>query len=255
MIIRTPKLTRNYILLKKGGYRLFDSNDVLIKKENNKNIPKTISKEIKILIDNKEVDKNSEEKDKIISKSLTTKTINKKSIKNKKLEDYKKNLFRKNILSTEKNYLLKDYMQKKELDLMSLGGRRTMYEIRKTFFNDDKKKVNRRNYFYVPNSFDKTTKFTLMIKDIESNFILLKNKKNKRYKTYKMNEGSENLKSSYKDFNEKLGVKNVYFKTENYFNKKNPFHNNKFKFLSLFSGFNKFSTGNNNIFNQKSNKL
>lgn len=249
MIIYTPKLTQNFLLLRKGGYKLFDSN-INIKKSYNfpcKNIDKSINTSKEIVIHDENNIKNKKSEQKIFLKSLTSKTFSKNKVsKFPKLENYKKQLFRKNILSTEKSYLLEDYMRKKELDLINCRNKKSIYEIRKTFFTEDKIKNNdiKRSYFFKPHSFDKNHKFTLMIKDIESNFILLKNKKIKKFKS-NLTGDIESEKNSFKDFNEKLGVKNVYFKIDRLFKRINPMFKSNLKFFSNLKYFNTFSVGNN----------
>ena len=128
MIITTPNITRNYLFLKKGGFKICDLD--LILKEKTKFPFKSL-----VISRNTSKDKKINDKGQNQKQYLTSTTFTKnKDSKNSKMENYKKKLFRKNILSSEKNYLLEDYMRKKELDLINFHNKKKISDIRKTFF-------------------------------------------------------------------------------------------------------------------------
>lgn len=247
MIIKTPKNTRNYLLLRKGGIRLFNSykrNKTLLSNFQNKK--STIStyncsnKRSNLDLDIKEITKinKKNKKDKNILNAYTndSNTSKKKFNISKyipKLSEYKKHLFLNNIVSSEKNYLLEDYMKHKEIELFKNRNIRTVYDARKSFFNDNKINDNRTSYFYKEQLFDETKKFPLMIKDIQSNFILLKNKKYKKYKEYYLLSQIEAEKNNFRDFNEKLGVRNIFIKSDKLLNKNKTFMNNHLNFFNF----------------------
>ena len=262
MIIKTQNDTKNFLLLRKGGFRLFDINSGIKTKNfsvKTFDINQDTSKEIKITEKTNQNFNKSKSNEKtnhqnfVLSKISST--YSKVNNNKNKYGNYKRYLFRKNILSTEKNYLLEDYMRKKELDLMKDIRKKTFYEARKTFFSEKTFNERKGGYFNKENSFDRTNKFTLMIKDIESNFILLKNKRNKKYKEYLLKEKIQSEKNSYKDLNEKLNAKNVFLKANKLFKNKNKnkniniFTNKKLKFLSCADFFNTYYPKYNNHFN------
>jgi len=258
MIIKTQNDTKNFLLLRKGGFRLFDINSGIKTKNfsvKNLNINQDTSKEIKItentnknFIKSKSNEK-ANHKNFVLSKISST--YSKVNNNKDKYGNYKRYLFRKNILSTEKNYLLEDYMRKKELDLMNDVRKKTFYEARKTFFSErnfDERKVG---YFNKENSFNRKKKFTLMIKDIESNFILLKNKRNKKYQEYLLKEKIQPERNTYKDLNEKLNARNVFLRANKLFKNKtkNTFTSKNLKFLSCADFFNTYYPKYNKHFN------
>ena len=252
MLIKTPKFTRNYLFLKKGGYKLFDLNEKMNEKSPSKimDITQSTTNEMKINDNNKNIQK--------YKKSLTSTSLNKNNlIKYPKLENYKKNLFRNNVLSSEKNYLLEDYMRKKELDLIKFRNKRTIYDARKTFFTEEKVNNNRYSYMNREQLFDKKNKFTLMIKDIESNFILLKDKRNRKLIEYLKSEKLNTENNDFQDFNEKLGVKNVYIKPDKLFSKRKTFIKSNLDFIKCandyFKTFNSIDNDYNN-YNFRSKK-
>ena len=239
MIIKTPKYTRNYLLLKKGGLRLFNS---FTKYNNNssnfKNKKMTISinntsKERPYINTDIEKIKKINKKDKNFLNTFTTNSQNKFNISKyvPNLKEYKKHLFLKNILMSEKNYLLEDYIKNKEISLLKNRNIKTMNDVRKTFFTDDKINDNRTSYFYKECLFDDKDKFPLMIKDINSNFILWKNQRYKKYKDYLLLKKFESEKNYFKDFNDKLGIRNIYIKSNKLFSKSKTFMNNNLNFF------------------------
>lgn len=244
MIITTPKLTRNYLFLKKGGYKVCDL-DLLLKDKikspfKSLVISRNTSKDIKIN-DNSQNQK----------QYLTSTTFIKSSTsKNPKMENYKKKLFRKNILSSEKNYLLEDYMRKKELDLANFHNKTKISDIRKTFFSEEKADEDRYSYIKRDKFFNRKNKFTLMVKDIESNFILLKDKRSRKIKDFLLREKLESEKTKFQNFNDKLGVKSVFLKTEKVFNKHKTFSKKNLDFIktvnNYFNAYNATETGNFN---------
>ena len=224
MFINSQKSIKNYLLLKKGGFRLFNTQ----KRKKNINSKSQIKK-ISISVSNpskarpildtdiekiKKVKKDNKKTE--IINTFSNKSINKFNLTKyiPRISEYKKRLYIKNIASTEKEYLLQDYMMHKEIDLIKNSNIKTVYDARKTFFSDKQINDNRTSYFYKEKLFDEKKKFPLMIKDIQSNLILLKNKRYKKYINYLMLEKNETEKNNYKDFNEKLGVKNIYIKSD-----------------------------------------
>ena len=208
MIIQTPKLTRNIIFVRKNGLSLCELN----KEESKKNKRNTLPN---ITIENK--DKNE------ISKTIDTN----KSSKTKNIMDKKKNLFLNKILSTEKNYFLKDYIRQKEVKIIKDKNIVNKFQARKTFFSEKKIDNCRTSYFNKEiNNYNaiNNNKITIMIKDIEADLLIMKKKRNEKYKDYLKKELKWDLyKNKYFiDFNEKLGVKNVYMKTD-IFNKKKEY--------------------------------
>ena len=205
MIIETPKLTRNIIFVRKNGLSLCELNKEETKK-NKINILPNISLE-------------SKEKSEF-SKSIETN----KGSQGKNLMDKKKNLFLNNVLSTEKNYFLKDYIRQKEIKIIKEKNK-NKYQARKTFFSEKKIDNCRTSYFNKEiNNYNtaNNNRVTLMIKDIEADLLIMKKKRNEKFKEYLKKELKWDLyKNKYfVDFNEKLGVKNVYMKTDIFNNKK-----------------------------------
>ena len=243
MIIKTPNYTKNFLLLKKGGLRLFEQNKR--NKNSSYNFPSqklAISTYNNSKEKNQEEDNKNKEKNKNILKTYSTKSKAKYNLKIfPKLNEYKKLLFLKNIVSSEKNYLLEDYMKHKEINLMKNNNIKTIYDAKKTFFCDDKINDNRTSYYYQEELFDRNKKFPLMIKDIQSNYILLKNKKMKNYKDYYLLKKKEIEKNNFKDFNEKLGIRNIFIKSDKIMNKNKTFLNNNLNFLSFSNYFKTYS--------------
>ena len=258
MIIKTQNNTKNFLLLRKGGFRLFDINSGNKTKNfsvKNLDINHDTSKENKIQENTNQNFTKSKSNEKANHKNFVlskiSSTYSKENNNKDKYDNYKKYLFRKNILSTEKNFLLEDYMRKKELDLMNDVRKKTFYEARKTFFSERNFNERKSGYFNKENSFERKKKFTLMIKDIESNFILLKNKRNKKYKEYLLKEKMQPEKNSFKDLNEILNAKNVFLRANKLFKNKTKitFTNKKLKFLSCADFFNTYYPKYNNHFN------
>ena len=217
MIIQTPKLTRNIIFVRKNGLSLCELN----KEESKQNKRNTLPN---ITIENK--DKNE------ISKSIDTN----KSSKTKNIMDKKKNLFLNKILSTEKNYFLKDYIRQKEVKIIK-DKNINKFQARKTFFSEKKIDNCRTSYFNKEiNNYNtvNNNRIAIMIKDIEADLLIMKKKRNEKYKDYLKKELKWDLyKNKYFiDFNEKLGVKNVYMKTD-IFNKKKEYMKQNQNILNL----------------------
>ena len=245
MIITTPNITRNYLFLKKGGFKICDLD--LILKEKTKFPFKSLVMSRNTSKDTKINDKGQNQKQYLTSTTF----IKNKDSKNAKMENYKKKLFRKNILSSEKNYLLEDYMRKKELDLINFHNKKKMSDIRKTFFSEEKADEDRYSYIKREKFFNRKNKFTLMVKDIESNFILLKDKRNRKIKDFLLKEKLESEKSKFQNFNDKLGVKSVFLKTEKIFNKHKTFSKKNIDFIKTVNNyFNTFNATENGSFNQ-----
>jgi hypothetical protein len=245
MIITTPKITKSYLFLKKGGNKVCDL-DLLLNQKikfpfKSLVISRNTSKDIKIN------DKSQNHKQYLTSTTF----IKNKASKNSKIDNYKKKLFRKNILSSEKNYLLEDYMRKKELDLINFHNQTKMSDIRKSFFSEEKADEDRYSYIKRDKFFNRKNKFTLMVKDIESNFILLKDKRNRKIKDFILKEKLESEKSKFQNFNDKLGVKSVFLKTEKIFNKHKTFSKKNIDFIKTVNNyFNTFNATENGSFNQ-----
>ena len=226
MLIETPKKSRNILILSKNGIRLCELNKEEPKKINNDNLPSIIGK----------INRN---------KIYKTMDINKDS----KIKDWKKKLFLNNILSTEKNYFLKDYIRKKETELIQ-DKNKDVNKLKKIFFNEEKIDDCRTSYFNkdVYNYNNKKEKIPIMVKDIEANLLLYKKNKNKRFKHYlkKQLEFDLHEKKYYSDFNDKLGVKNVYIKTDIFSNQKKRFMIYKTNYFSP-NDFKTFSSTYNNL--------
>ena len=226
MLIETPKKSRNILILSKNGIRLCELNKEEPKKINNDNLPSIIGM----------INRN---------KIYKTMDINKDS----KIKDWKKKLFLNNILSTEKNYFLKDYIRKKETELIQ-DKNKDVNKLKKIFFNEEKIDDCRTSYFNkdVYNYNNKKEKIPIMVKDIEANLLLYKKNKNKRFKYYlkKQLEFDLHEKKYYSDFNDKLGVKNVYIKTDIFSNQKKRFMIYKTNYYSP-NDFKTFSSTYNNL--------
>ena len=82
----------------------------------------------------------------------------------------------------------------------------------------------------------------ILMKDIESNFILLKNKRNKKYQEYLLKEKIQPERNTYKDLNEKLNARNVFLRANKLFKNKtkNTFTSKNLKFLSCADFFNTY---------------
>ena len=217
MIIESKKSTKNVIFLSKSGFRLFEFNIEKGKKDINNNFPylTTSTKETKEL--SKTMDVN-------------------KSLKMKKLKEKKKKLFLNNILTTEKNYFLKDYMKRKEVELIN-NKINDRYQARKTFFSENKIDNCRTSYFSkdITDNNIRTKKIPIVIKDIEGSLILMKKKRNEMYKKYLKEKLRLDLYENkyFTDFNEKLGIKKVNIKTDNLVKEQRGFMNNNSNFFSL----------------------
>ena len=226
MLIETPKKSRNILILSKNGIRLCELNKEEPKKINNDNLPSIIGM----------INRN---------KIYKTMDINKDS----KIKEWKKKLFLNNILSTEKNYFLKDYIRKKETELIQ-DKNKDVNKLKKIFFNEEKIDDCRTSYFNkdVYNYNNKKEKIPIMVKDIEANLLLYKKNKNKRFKYYlkKQLEFDLHEKKYYSDFNDKLGVKNVYIKTDIFSNQKKRFMIYKTNYFSP-NDFKTFSSTYNNL--------
>ena len=226
MLIETPKKSRNILILSKNGIRLCELNKEEPKKINNDNLPSIIGM----------INRN---------KIYKTMDINKDS----KIKEWKKKLFLNNILSTEKNYFLKDYIRKKETELIQ-DKNKDVNKLKKIFFNEEKIDESRTSYFNkdVYNYNNKKEKIPIMVKDIEANLLLYKKNKNKRFKHYlkKQLEFDLHEKKYYSDFNDKLGVKNVYIKTDIFSNQKKRFMIYKTNYFSP-NDFKTFSSTYNNL--------
>ena len=249
MLINSQKSTKNFLLLKKGGLRLFNTckrNTKLNSKSRIKKIAKSVynpSKRRPIIDTDVEEIKKDNKKNEIIN-SFSNKSMNIFNLKKymPKINEYKKRLYIKNIVSTEKEYLLQDYMKHKEIDLIKNNNIKTVYDARKTFFSDNQINDNRTSYFYKEKLFDEKKKFPLMIKDIQSNYILLKNKRYKQFKNFLLFlEKKEDEKNNFKDFNEKLGVKYVYIKNDKLIKNNKTFMNNKFNLFTCENYLKSFS--------------
>jgi hypothetical protein len=244
MIIQTSKFKRNYLLTSKNGFKLYELNSKKINNHQNPNksaqkltiSTQWISKSNQIIDVDKEDSKIPQKTNSNYSNYLTYANSTMKSNMSKllpKIKEYKKRFYLHNVLSTEKNYLLEDYMKKKELKLMHNKNIKTIYDAKKTFFNEDKIDDDRTSFYCKEKSFDKTNKYHLMIKDIQSNFVLLKNKNKNKYKQYHLLNKIINEKQNFKDFNEKFGMRNIYIKTDKILNKNKTFMNNNFTFVNF----------------------
>ena len=217
MIIESKKSTKNVIFLSKNGFRLFEFNIEKGKKDINNNFPylTTSTKETKEL--SKTMDVN-------------------KSLKMKNLKEKKKKLFLNNILSTEKNYFLKDYMKRKEVEIIN-NKINDRYQARKTFFSEKRVDNCRTSYFSkdITDNNIRTKKIPIVIKDIEGSLILMKKKRNEMYKKYLKEKLRLDLYENkyFIDFNEKLGIKKVNIKTDNLVKEQKGFMNNNSNFFSL----------------------
>ena len=206
MIIETPKLKRNIFILRKNGIRLIELN-----KDDNKKMNKEIPNVLTLY--NK-------------TKVSTINNINKK-----------KKLFLENMISTEKKYFLEDYIRKKEAKMINDKNKKS-YNLRKTFFSEEKIDTCRTSYFNkdIINYNNKKDKVPIMVKDIEANIILMKKNRNEKYKEYLKKKLELDLIENnkyYTDFNDKLGVKNVYIKTDVFYKKKKGFLNYNTNYFNI----------------------
>ena len=245
MFIQSPNFNRNYLLIKKDVLQLSDLQskqyNLLPITPNPKLALSTnfFSKNNQITEAEKENNRFSKNRSNYDTHTNSTlQTIISKYCPN--LKEYKKRLYLKNVLSSEKNYLLEDYMKKKELKLINDKNKKTIYEARKIFFNDDKIDDNRTSFYYKEKSFDKSNKYNLMVKDIQSNYILLKNKNRKKNKEYKLLQKLESERKTFKDFNKKFGVRNVYITTDKILNKNKTFLNKNCNFFIGMNYLNSF---------------
>ena len=218
MIIESKNITKNIIFLRKNGFRLYELDVEKPKKYIKKNLPY-----LTILAkDRKE-----------ISKTLD---VNKSSKKEKLFKEKRKNLFLNNIISTEKNYFLKDYMKRKEVEIIN-NKINDRYQARKTFFSEKRVDNCRTCYFSkdITDNNIRTKKVPIVIKDIEGSLILMKKKRNEMYKKYLKEKLRLDLYENkyFTDFNEKLGIKKVNIKTDNLVKEQKGFMNNNSNFFSL----------------------
>jgi hypothetical protein len=257
MNIQSPNINKNYLLVKKRLFDLYELNS-----KENYNLP--IKSNSKLTLSTNYPSKRSRiiNKDKGNCRNLKQSINNFNTCTNSSvqsfvskycpnLKEYKKRLFLQNMLSIDKNVLLEDYMKKKELKLLKDKNKKNLYEARKTFFTDDTINDNRTSFYYKEKSFDKNNKYSLMIKDINSNYILFKNKNKNKNKEEELFQKLENERKKFKDFNKKFGIRNVYLKTDRVFNKNKTFMNNNCNFLSGVNYLNSFRSTNRTPFNQK----
>jgi len=236
MIIKSEYDMRDYLLLTKGGFRLFESS----RNKQKQKLSRNKLQKLDITPDGKSNTENSNEKLKILTNYP-------------KIKEYRKNLFLKNIVSNEKSYILEDYMKYKELQLAKKRNIKTYYDARKTFFSNDKINDNRNSYLYQEKNFDDKNKYPLVIKDIQSNYILLKNQRLKKYKEYYLRKKLEEEEKNFKDVNEKLGVRNVYIKSDKISSsiKNMTFINKNLNFYSCVNFMKKFYKTQKGIFGKK----
>ena len=206
MFIETKNKTRNILILRKNGLRLYELNKDEPKKIKNENLPNIL---------------------RIFNENKKYKTMNiSKTPKIKEIKEKKKKLFLDNILSTEKNYFLKDYIRKKDIELLQDKNKRNNI-YRKMFFSEEKIDDCRTSYFNkdISNHNNKKEKVPLMVKDIDTNLLLFKKGQNKKFKNYLKIKLDFDLHENkyYSDFNDRLGVKNVYIKSDIVSNKKRRF--------------------------------
>ena len=206
MFIETKNKTRNILILSKNGLRLYELNKDEPKKIKNENLPNIL---------------------RIFNENKKYKTMNiSKTPKIKDIKEKKKKLFLNNILSTEKNYFLKDYIRKKDIELLQDKNKRNNI-YRKMYFSEEKIDDCRTSYFNkdISNHNNKKEKVPLMVKDIDTNLLLFKKGQNKKFKNYLKIKLDFDLHENkyYSDFNDRLGVKNVYIKSDIVSNKKRRF--------------------------------
>ena len=204
MLIETKNKIRNILILRKNGLRLYElkkDEPKIIKNENLPNIVRMI---------------NENNKYKTMNMSKTAKDIKEK----------KKKLFLNDILSTEKNYFLKDYIRKKDIELLQ-DKTKSNNLYRKMFFSEEKIDDCRTSYFNkdIYNHNNKKEKIPLMVKDIDTNLLLFKKSKNKKFKNFLKTKLEFDLHQNkyYSDFNDRLGIKNIYMKSDIFSNKKRRF--------------------------------
>ena len=257
MFINSQKSTKNYLLLKKGGFRLFNTYKKRKSLSSNTEINKVTlstynpSKGRPIINGTCREEIKKDNKKKEIINTFSNISYNKFNLTKyiPKISEYKKRLYLKKIVSTEKDYLLENYMKHKEIEIIKNRNIKTVYDARKTFFTDNQINDNRTSYFYKEKLFDDKKKFPLMIKDIQSNYILLKNKKYKKYKDYLLLKKIEEEKNKFKDFNEKLGIKNINIKSDKLIKKNNTYVNRNFNIFNCVNNY--LKTFNKEVFSQK----
>ena len=162
---------------------------------------------------------------------------------------------RQKIVSSEKDYLLENYMKHKEIEIIKNRNIKTVYDAKKNFFTDNHINDNRTSYFYKEKLFDDKKKFPLMIKDIQSNYILLKNKRYKKYKDYLLLKKIEAEKNNFKDFNEKLGIRNINIKSDKLIKKNNTYVNKNFNIINCVNNYLKTFSSSHKGFSQKRKKI
>ena len=263
MLINSQKSTKNYLLLKKGGFRLFNTCNKRKSLSSNFEIHKITlstcnpSKERPIINDTgKEETKKDNKKNEIIN-TFSNISYNKFNLTKyiPKIDEYKKRLYLKKIVSSEKDYLLENYMKHKEIEIIKNRNIKTVYDAKKNFFTDNRINDNRTSYFYKEKLFDDKKKFPLMIKDIQSNYILLKNKRYKKYKDYLLLKKIEAEKNNFKDFNEKLGIRNINIKSDKLIKKNNTYVNKNFNIINCVNNYLKtFSSTHKEAFSQNRKK-
>lgn len=251
MIIETPKTSRDFILLRKGGDKLYK---IKLKKEFK--FPKIQVSYKNIIIKKNQINSNTninnnnnistlENKNNSDSKKIKSNLIKSKLLfysTPKDENNKRKNIFIKKNLNDDKNFLIQDYIRSSELSKTS-----NKCIHRKIISNE----IERNSYInnYVNILREKNRKFPLLKKDIHSNFILYENEKKNIYK--KMNKTEIKI-PDYRDLNEKLGTRFVNFKSENYFGKpkKNPFFQ-----LGSSHCLKTFCSINDGVFSRKRKKL
>lgn len=246
MLIQSSKSSKDFIITKKGGFKLYplhiqttpdynSSNNFISDYEttyNSSNAPKStiytninISKKNHTFSNMKTFNENTN-KSIFDDKGFRQKPLNKlKNLNNKKKEINKRLDFIKKNMLNNKDFVCEDYVRYQDLTR-----------------ND--KKFNHTNY---NKSSSTKNKFPLLLKDIKSNEILYNNIKNKK----KFRKSVERVEPE--DVNEKImGVKNVFLRTNFDQSRKNLWKINLFKY-SCYSYFKAFCSVNNIHFNTKKN--
>lgn len=219
MNISTCKTSKDYILTSKFGYKLFLTNKINNEMKNRKN-----NFSNKFLLNDKKSGK---------TKFIFRQNRHIMSLRESKTQN-------ENKYKTNKDFLIDKYIKTLELEKDSKYIIKSVNNSteRSTFLsNDQSMYLKKKN----------EEKFPLLIKDIQTSSLLYKTEKNL---VLRRNTTDKQLKERNIGLNEKLGLKGVYLKTENYFPHQKKKNNDYFNF-GCFGYLHFFCLAKNKHFNEK----
>lgn len=262
MIINSLKSFKNYILLRKGGDKLYKAYSQIYNDPSAEEVSKTCynsnnnNTNYSIKTRNNTKSKSTQKTDFYTKSNFSnfnnnliksTLSLTKDSSVPKKTILIKKNIFMKTKLKDNKKFLVEDFIRSTELSKESTKckhRRLVSYEIDRNSYIT--------NYWRFLR--DKTIKYPVLKKDVESSLIFYNNEKirtfyQNRNTSYFDKERTKEIDNN-EDLNNKIGPKHVYIKTQNIIgltNKKKviKFDGDNRYFKSFYFPFNNNNLNNN----------